>query len=112
MEELEAYLPTRYSSEQPIPNSAVLLIGLMSFHRTQGISSTQYHTFGQVAEAMYFRCRSICPHEVMHIVLDSYRCDSLRERPAWISQLGIVKNTSNTPIPKQMDKLAGIMILL
>ena len=42
MEELEAYLPTRYSSEQPISNSTVLLIDFMSFLRTQGISSTQH----------------------------------------------------------------------
>ena len=100
MGELEAYLPTCSSSEQPISNSTVLLIDFMSFLRTQGISSTQYQTFGQVAEAMYFRCRSTCPHEVMHIILDSYRSDSLkgpeRDRRGSAS-LELAKITSITP---------------
>ena len=79
----------------------------MSFLRTQGISSTQYQTFGQVAEAMYFRCRSTSPHEVMHIILDSYRSDSLKGSEGdrrGSASLELAKITSITLIPKQMDK--------
>ena len=107
MEELEAYIPPRLSYEQEIPNSAALLIDFMSLLRTQGVSATKYHTFGELAEVIYCRCRNACPHEVMHIVLDSYRSDSLkgpeRDRRGSAS-LELAKITTDTPIPKQMDK--------
>lgn len=106
MEELEQYLcPTDYNEE--IPSDVSLLIDFMSFVRSQVISHVQFTSFGQLSDALFMRCLNLTKNQLTHIILDSYRHDSLkgpeRDRRG-SSSIELAKITRETPIPRQINK--------